>query len=433
MGSRDLCHPQSQVNIFLPLLIATTSMHCERVFNPRLAGKPIVVLSNNDGCVVARSNEAKALGIPMGAPYFQFQDVFKRNNVIIFSSNYALYGQMSQRVMQTLEQFTPELEIYSIDEAFLLLVDEPFLSSTARQIKKTVYQWTGIPVSIGIAPTKTLAKVANRYAKKNLPHEGFFILNDENIKETMLKDLDVQDIWGIGHQISALLYRNGIRTAWELACIDDTWIKKNLSVVGLRTVWELRGISCLTLDEVAPPKKSIVCSRSFGSAVHTESDLAEALSSYVALAAEKLRNQESLASFLDIFLNTSRFKEEEYYSNSVHITLPIPSDYTPSLIHYAKYGLSRIYRNGFAYKKVGVMLGGIVSNKAIQQDLFVKNEAPNQKHRILMQLMDQTNAKYGRDTLKLAAQGINQSWKMRRDKCTKHFTTSWDDLLQIKI
>lgn len=406
---------------------------CERVFNPKLIGKPIVVLSNNDGCVVARSNEAKALGIPMGAPFFQYRDVFERNKVIVFSSNYTLYGQMSQRIMQTLHQFTPEMEIYSIDEAFLRFIDEPSLSSQMRHMKQTVYQWTGIPVSIGVAPTKTLAKVANRYAKKKLPQEGFFILNEAKTRELLLKDLDVQDVWGIGYQISALLYRNGIRTAWELACTDDHWIKKNLSVVGLRTVWELRGISCLTLEEAAPPKKSIVCSRSFGSAVYTEADLAEALSSYVASAAEKLRKQECIASFLNVFLNTSRFKEEEYYSNSVHVTLPIPSDYTPHLIHYAKFGLKNIYREGFAYKKVGVMLGGIVSNKAVQQDFFVENKAPDRKHQILMQLMDQTNAKYGKDTLKLAAQGVNQLWKMRRERCTKHFTTSWDDLLQIKI
>jgi len=405
---------------------------CERVFNPSLIGKPIVVLSNNDGCAIARSNEAKALGIPMGAPYFQYQELFKKNKVVVFSSNYTLYGQMSHRVMQTLEQFTPDMEVYSIDEAFLRLADKE-INSYARHIKQTVYQWTGIPVSIGVASTKTLAKVANRYAKKHRPQEGFFIINDDNLKEKILKDFAVQDVWGIGHQISALLHRNGIRTAWELANLDDHWIKKNLSVVGLRTVWELRGISCLALEEAAPPKKSIVCSRSFGSAVHSEEELAEALSSYVASAAERLRSQESLASFLDVFINTSRFKEEEYYGNSVHVTLPIPTDYTPNLIHYAKVGLRRIFKSGFAYKKVGVMLGGIVSNKAVQQDLFVCSKVPNPRHQVLMQLMDQTNAKYGKESLKIAAQGITQRWKAKRNQCTDHFTTSWDGLLQIKI
>lgn len=406
---------------------------CERVFNPSLKGKPIVVLSNNDGCVIARSNEAKALDIPMGAPYFKYADLFKNNRVVVLSSNYTLYGQMSHRVMQTLEQFSPDLEIYSIDEAFLRLVDETSINSYARQIKQTVYQWTGIPVSIGIAPTKTLAKVANRYAKKNLPHEGFFILDDDNLREKILGNLPVQDVWGIGHQISALLYRNGIRTAWELTCMDDNWIKKNLSVVGLRTVWELRGISCLSLEEAAPPKKTIICSRSFGAAVYQEADLAEALSTYVASAAERLRDQESLVSFLEVFLNTSRFKDEEYYGNSVHVTFPVPTDYTPFLIRYAKYGLNRIYRSGFAYKKVGVMLGGIVSNKAIQQDFFVENQVSDQRHRILMQIMDRANSKYGKDIIKLAAQGIKQPWKMKRRKCSDHFTTAWDDILKINI
>lgn len=406
---------------------------CERVFNPKLCNKPVVVLSNNDGCVVARSNEAKKLGIPMGAPFFQYKDLFLRHRVCVFSSNYTLYGQMSHRVMQTLEQFTPDLEIYSIDEAFLQFFQDSSLLAKTRQIKQTVHQWTGIPISIGIAPTKTLAKVANRHAKKNPSCEGAFILNDEKAREDILKDLEVQDVWGIGQQISALLRRNGIRSAWDLACADDQWVKKNLSVVGLRTVWELRGVSCLNLEMTVSPRKSIVCSRSFGREVFSETDLAEALSSYVASAAERLRNQESLTSFLEVFLNTNRFKEGSYYGQTVHITLPIPSDYTPNLIHYAKDGLKKIYKSGLAYKKIGVMLGGIVSNRAVQQNLFIKHSELDEKHRTLMQLMDKMNAKYGKETLKLAAQGIHPSWKMKRDKCTNHFTTRWDSLLQIKI
>lgn len=406
---------------------------CERVFNPHLRGKSIVILSNNDGCVIARSNEAKELGIPMGAPYFQYADFIKKNGVIALSSNYTLYGQMSQRVMQTLETFTPDLEIYSIDEAFLSLTNVSTLDFQAQQIKQTVYQWTGIPVSIGVASTKTLAKTANRHAKKHHKKESFFILNDSEHQEKILKQFLVEDVWGIGHQTRVLLHQNGIRTAWDLACMDDSWIKKNLSVVGLRTVWELRGISCLHLEEVTLPKKSIVCSRSFGSNVYTKSDLAEALSSYVASAAERLRNQEGLASFLEIFLHTSRFKEDNYYSNSTYMNLHIPTDYTPSLIHYAKKGLNKIYRQGLAYKKIGVMLGGIVSNKTVQHDLFLENTISDPKKRVLMQLMDKTNAKYGKNKLKLAAQGITQSWKTKRNKCTNHFTTSWDDLLQINI
>ncbi len=378
--------------------------------------------------MIARSNEAKALDIPMGAPYFQYKDIFKKQNVNVLSSNYTLYGQMSHRVMQTLEQFSPEIEVYSIDEAFMVIETVANLS----QMKQTVYQWTGIPVSIGVASTKTLAKVANRYAKKKVPYEGYFILNDA-IQEKILKDFPVEDVWGIGRQITTLLHRNGIRTAWELASADDHWIKKNLTVVGLRTVWELRGISCLSLEEAVPPKKSIICSRSFGKEVYHEADLAEALSTYVASAAERLRNQESITSYLDVFLNTCRFKEEGYYSQSVHMTMPIPTDYTPCLIQYAKQGLSRIFKKGFAYKKIGVMLGGIVSNKAVQQDFFAQTKVMDQRQKTLMQLIDATNAKYGKDALKFAAQGIDQTWKMKRSKCSSHFTTSWDALLQIKI
>jgi DNA polymerase V len=407
---------------------------CERVFNPRLRNKPVVVLSNNDGCVVARSNEAKKLGVPMGAPFFQYKELFQRHGVFVFSSNYTLYGQMSHRVMQTLEQFSPELEIYSIDEAFLQFPQEASLDKKARHIKQTIYQWTGIPISVGIAPTKTLAKVANRHAKHNPACEGTFILNDEQCRERILKDLEVQEVWGIGHQISALLHRNGIRSAWDLACADDQWIKKKLTVTGLRTVLELRGMSCLNLETAAPPRKSIVCSRSFGREVFSETDLAEALSSYVAAASERLRKQNGLASYLEVFLNTNRFKEEAYYSQTVHITLPIPSAYTPTLIQHAKAGLHKIYRSGLGYKKIGVMLGGIVSDQAVQQNLFVSNPGwQDAKQRTLMQLMDKLNGKYGKETLKLGAQGVDPTWKMKRERCTHHFTTRWDSLLQIKI
>ena len=406
---------------------------CERVFNPRLWNKPIVVLSNNDGCVVARSNEAKALGIPMGAPAFQYADLFKKHRVIVLSSNYTLYGQMSHRVMQTLSQFTPEMEIYSIDEAFLQLENQLKLPSECKKIKQTVYQWTGIPVSIGIAPTKTLAKVANRYAKKKLPQEGFLILENEALRNEILRNFEVGDVWGIGSQKTSLLHRNGIRTAWDLACAEDGWVKKHLTIVGLRTVWELRGISCLPLEEAVAPKKSIVSSRSFGREVLVEEELAEALSNYVATAAEKLRNQESAASFLEVFLNTSRFKEGSYYANSIHISLPQPTDYTPHLIQFSKSGLSKIFKAGFAYKKIGVMFGGLVSNRALQQNLFFKPTLSDAKQRIIMHLIDQANAKYGKEAIKYAAQGVAKSWAMKRDQCTAHFTTSWHELLNVRI
>jgi DNA polymerase V len=352
--------------------------------------------------------------------------------VHIFSSNFALYGEMSARVMATLAQFTSEMEIYSIDEAFLELGESGTLNAEADHIRSVVNQWTGIPVSIGIAPTKTLAKAANRHAKKKCTEKGFFILKEEEIP-LLLKGMPVEDVWGVGSRLKERLAAKGIRTAWEYACMDDAWVKKNLSVVGLRTVWELRGIPCLSLEEAPEPKKSILCSRSFGVEVTTEEALGEALSNYVASAAERLRDQSSLASFLEVFAHTSRFKTDAYYSNRAHVTLPIPTDFTPSLMHYAKEGLKKIYREGFAYKKVGVMLGGIVSNEALQLDLFTDCKQTDVKKRSLMELMDKANAKYGRNTLKMASQGISQEWKSRRSKCTAHFTTSWDELLEIKI
>lgn len=405
---------------------------CERVFNPRLWHKPLVVLSNNDGCVVARSNEAKALGIPMGAPAFEYAPLFKCHQVVVLSSNYTLYGQMSHRVMQTLSQFSPEMEIYSIDEAFLHMENSPSLPSELRQIKEKVTQWTGIPVSIGAAPTKTLAKVANKYAKKKLPREGFMILSEEKLREEILTSFPVGDVWGIGPQKTAFLCRNGIKTAWELACAEDKWIEKNLTITGLRTAWELRGIACMPLEEFAPSKKSIVCSRSFGREVFKKAELEEALANYAASAAERLREQKSAASFLEVFLSTSRFKEGNYYANSIHVALPQPTDYTPHLIHFAKIGLSRIFKEGFAYKKIGVMMGGLACSDSLQQTLFLMSQLSDEKQRIIMRFMDHANAKYGGEALKYAAQGIKKEWSMRRNRCTARFTTSWDDLLTIQ-
>jgi DNA polymerase V len=405
---------------------------CERVFNPRLWNKPVVILSNNDGCVIARSNEAKALGIPMGAPAFKYRDLFERQRVITLSSNYELYGEMSHRVMHTLAQFTPDIEIYSIDEAFLH-IDSANLAAESRRIKETVYQWTGIPVSVGIAPTKTLAKAANRHAKKKLPQEGVFILNDADLQKKILSYMPVEEVWGIGQQIAAKLKRNQLYTGWDLANANDGWVKKHLTVVGLRTVWELRGTSCLSLEEAPAPKKSIVCSRSFGCEVTEEEELAEALASYTARAAEKVRHQGSAAAFIEVFLCTNRFKEELVYANAAQLILPQPTDFTPHLIHFAKQALHKIFRDGLSYKKVGVMLGGLVPKNSFQQDLFHKNTPSLLKQQRLMQLMDQTNRRYGKGTMKLAAEGVAQPWKMQRNQCSPHFTTRWEDLLSIRI
>lgn len=399
---------------------------CERVFNPALRNRPVVVLSNNDGCVIARSKEAKKW-VPMGAPFFKNRELFQQYGIISCSSNYALYGDMSRRVMATLGDYTPDLQVYSIDEAFLLL--EPRnLEKICPEIQSGVLQRTGIPVSVGIARTKTLAKVANHLAKQD---KGNFILYPHQ-EEAVLRELPVDEIWGIGRQLSDFLNRNGIRNAWEFRECGDDWIKKHMTVVGLRTAWELRGISCLELEELPPSKKAILSSRSFGRPVTELSEVAEAVASYTSRAAEKMRNQESLASYIEVFVLTDRFKED-YYSNSMQMVLPHPTDYTPVLIHYAKWGLEKILYKGYRYKKAGIMLGGLVPAGNYQPDLFASNTKLQEKQQRIMQLMDQMNQSHGRKVLRFAAEGIEQPWQMKREKCSPCYTTRWSEILKIKI
>lgn len=404
---------------------------CERVFDPSLHGSPLVILSSNDGCIIARSNEAKALGIPMGAPAFQYASLIQQQNVIVRSSNFALYGDMSKRVMRTLAQFTPDIQVYSVDEAFLLLEKEN-VKEYMQKIRSTVLQWTGIPTSIGAATTKTLAKVANYYAKKYVQKEGVFFLTPA-LEQPILKSLPVEEIWGIGRRITDFLSRQGIRSAWELRNADDLWIRKHLSVTVLRTVWELRGISCLELEEAPAAKKSIMTSKSFGYPLFDFKEIAEALASYTARAAEKMRGQESSASYLEVFLLSSPSRDEEYYHNAVQMILPQPTDYTPELTHYAKEGLQAIFREKILYKKTGVMLGGLVPKNNYQLDLFMAKNENQEKRDGLMQLIDQTNRQFGRGTLKFAAEGVKQTWKAKKANCSKRYTTQWKEILSIKL
>jgi len=393
---------------------------CERVFNPKLWKQPVVVLSNNDGCVVARSREAKALNIPMGAPAFKYQKLFNEKDVFVYSSNYTLYGDMSHRVMQVLEQFSPKMEIYSIDEAFLLIEDSDPIS-LAREIRRKVFRWTGIPVSVGIGETKTLAKVANHIAKKNREHKGVFLFGSDQD----LVRFPLEDIWGIGRRLSPRLKGRGILTPLQLKEAPNDWIRKHFSVTLLKTVLELRGISCLKLEEVYAKKKSITCSRSFGEPVTELKGLEEAASSYVAKAAEKLRKQGSLAGHLTVYLCTSFFIENPY-SNSASISLPIATDYTPDLIKVAKSLLRGIFRPGYAYKKVGVIFNDLC--EGCQGDLFCTR---GPLHTRSMQMLDQINASYGKTTLQYAAEGIEKPWQMRRQQTSSHFTTNWDQLLSV--
>ena len=407
---------------------------CERLFNPKWIKRPVAVLSCNDGCIVARSQEIKAWGIPMGAPYFEWADFLKARDAVVCSSNFALYADISHRVMQTLSYFNPDLEIYSIDEAFLLLkgVKDPL--QHCRHLRQKVLQWTGIPVSIGIATTKTLSKVANRSAKKNLAYQGVYFPSQKEI-DFILKNLEVGEIWGIGSRLSHFLAKRGIFTAGQLRDQPDLWIKKNLTVVGLRTVLELRGIPCLDLEEVQAAKQSIMTSRSFGRPVLAKEEIKEAVCSYTVRGAEKLREQASLASWLQIFITTSfHHHEEGYYGNQVYFTLPQPTDFTPTLLNYASEGVEAIFRPGFSYKKAGILLGGLVPATCYQQDLFVKQELKEEvKRKAAMDLLDTANHKFGYKVLQFASEGIDQGWQMKREMRTPCFTTRWSDLLTIYI
>lgn len=410
---------------------------CERVFNPKLNNKPIVVLSNNDGCIVARSNEAKAMGIGMGEPFFKFKSTIERNRVHVFSSNYTLYGDMSRRVMSTLSYFAPEFEIYSIDEAFLNLRGCDKLDGFAnlaeygRHIRDTVVKWTGIPVSIGIARTKTLAKVANKLAKKSPKANGVLDLVNSPYVDKALERIYVWDVWGIGRRHGKRLIDKGIVNAKMLRDIDDKAIRKQMGIVGLRLVYELRGISCLTLETVTPPRKGIVSSRSFGRKVTCINELREAVAAYVTKAAIKLRNQHSAAQLLTVFMLTNPFSEgDEQYSNSIVIRLPNATSNSAELIHYAMLGVERIYRDGFKYKKAGVMLDDLIPDDQVQATLFDFSNIEKQKK--IMATLDKVNDKMGVDTLKFAAQGCTQPWKMKCELRTPRYTTSWKELAEVR-
>jgi len=401
---------------------------CERLFNPKLIGKPVVVLSNNDGCIIARSEEAKALGIGMGEPFFRRQAFLRQHSVQVFSSNYALYGDISQRVMAVLQELEPQVEIYSIDEAFLLLPagENSGTLACARNIRATIRQWVGIPVSIGIGPTKTLAKLANRIAKKNRECGGVFALCGRQQQDELLHSLEAGDVWGIGRRHARSLADCGIRTARDLRDCEDAWLRKKLSVTGLRTAMELRGISCLPLALAPVARKSITSSRSFGKPVRSLAELTEALATYVTVAGEKLRQEGLAAGCLQVFLATSRFREgERQYSNSKTVALPAPSALTPELIRYARFCLGEIFREGYVYQKVGVVLADLLPQGRRQGFLFQEDEPERLP---LMAAVDRINSRWGRDTVQYAVAGFSRGWKNRQERKSPAYTTSWQDL-----
>lgn len=407
---------------------------CERAFRPELKNRPVVVLSNNDGCIIARSNEAKAAGIGMGTPYFKCRGVLERNRVAVFSSNYALYGDMSARVMRVLTRFCPAVEVYSIDEAFADLSGVPGGPLRfARRLRATVEQWTGIPVSVGIAPTKTLAKLANQFAKKQPRCRGVFDFLSSPAPDRVLRWTDIEDVWGIGPRHARRLRKQGVRTAFDFRDLPQAWVKKKMTVTGLHTLLELRGLPCLEFAEGTVDKKTIVSSRSFGRPVSTLDDLLEATSQYTTRAAEKLRRQESVASSVMVFLQTNSFKlGQPQYSNAHSIPLRVSTAHTPTLIRTARSGLRHIFREGYDYKKCGVMLSGLEPADGRWLSLLDLQPDAHSRHAPLMRTIDELNHRWGRDTLQYASSSINGTWRMRREMRSPRYTTAWDELLEVR-
>ena len=401
---------------------------CERVFNPSLNGKPIVVLSNNDGCVIARSNEAKVLGIKMGVPAYQIKGLVKQHDVAVFSSNYVLYGDMSGRVMSMLAELAPEIEVYSIDEAFLNLEGIQNLQILGSEIVRQVTRGTGIPVSVGIAPTKTLAKVANKFAKKYPAYNRLCIIDTEDKRTKALQLTGIGDVWGIGRKQAAKLEKQGVRTAYDFTQLPGSWVRKNMTVTGERTWKELRGISCIDMEIAPPAKKQICTSRSFGKRVEDIDTMSEAIATHASTCAKKLRQQKSYAMSLMVYIHTNNFREDlpQYWKNTI-VQLPIPTSDTLEIVEYALSGLKTIFMEGYQYKKAGVIITEITTNA--QLGLF--DSIDRDKRERLMQVVDKINGKF-QHHVKLAVQGSGRDWKLKQEQLSQRYTTDINEVIIIK-
>ena len=404
---------------------------CERLFNPRIRKKPVVVLSNNDGCIISRSNEAKALGIKMGEPYFKARDIILKNKVEVFSSNYSLYGDLSRRVMRTLKRFNSDIEVYSIDEAFMDLSNyiDTEVESVGREIRQTVLKWTGIPTSIGIAKTKTLSKVENHIAKKK--QSGVTsLIGIENL-DPILEKVEINDVWGVGRQLTKFYQKNGIYNATQLKNKSNTWIKKSSNVLSSRTAMELRGVPCIDIETTQTKRKSCVVSRSFGKRIETFQELKEAVANYCLNASEKIRSESLVAKAITVFVRTSPFQRNfGYYSNSKTVDFPIATNNSIETVKTAVASLESIFKNGYRYQKAGVMLTGL-SNADGKKNLFSSEK--DEKINSLMRSMDNTNYRYGRATLSLASAGVHKKWNMRRQYSSKIDTADFYSLPKIRI
>jgi len=404
---------------------------CERVFRPDLDGKPLVVLSNNDGCVIARSAESKALGIKMGAPWFKLHDVARQHGIVAFSSNYPYYADMSNRVMSILAQFSPDQEVYSIDESFLDLTGCGAIRDRAYEIRKRVLAWTGLIVCVGIGPSKTLAKLANHVAKKHPKSQGVF---DYNIltpaqQNNVLANLAAGDVWGIGSKLARRLAELGIATVLQLRDADIPAMRARYGIVMEKIIRELRGEACIDIEEIEPVKKQIVSSRSFGQAVTELAELQDAVAHFISNAAEKLRRQKSVAGLLQVFVMTDRFRPEKpQYNPCLSVPLSVPTADSLELNRRAFQAVAQIYRSGYEYKKAGVVLSGIQPERILQKDLFSAAEAmPTAK---LMATLDRINVRYGRGTLKLSSDGLQRAWVMKAEHKSPGYTTDWEQIAQ---
>ncbi|MDL2255322.1 Y-family DNA polymerase [Parabacteroides sp. OttesenSCG-928-K15] len=406
---------------------------CERVFDSSLEGKPVIVLSNNDGCAIARSNEAKALGIKMGANFFEIEDLVKKHNVQVFSTNFVLYADMSIRMKGLFARFCPEVEDYSIDEAFLDFTgfDKKKLRAHCLEMAQTVKQGIGIPISVGVAPTKTLAKVANKFAKKYPGYKSVCLIDTEEKRIKALQKTQIGDVWGIGRRHSKRLLEMGVNTAYDFTLLPREWVRKHMTVVGERTWRELHGEPSIKMETVQPDKQSIMVSRSFGKMIEDIEVIREAVSNYACMAASKLRKQKSCARSLLVFVDTNPFRDDlPQYSQHVIINLPVASNSSMEIVSYVSEGLTKIFKPGYKYKKAGVMLMDICDQNAVQGNIW--DTIDREKHKRLMEVLDNTNDRYGRNTLKLAVLGDGEQWKIKQERLSPCYTTRITDFPKVK-
>lgn len=400
---------------------------CERIFRPDLKGRPIVVLSNNDGCIVAMSSEAKGLNIPRGTPLFQLQNLFRANNVEVFSSNYTLYGDISKRVMNIIMEATDSVEVYSIDEAF---ADWEFHDpiDQAYRLRKRILNWVGMPVSIGIAETKTLAKIANHIGKKN--SSGLFEITEE-IRERVLKETPIEDVWGIGRQTTLFLRSRKVYTAYDFIKMEDWWVKKNLTIVALRTKWELEGRKAIDMEEEVKENRAIISSKSFGSPIEDLKNLIEGTKSYVHDAFHKMVRQKLKAKSITLYLTTNNFRvNDKQYKNAITMDFPDYTDYLPDFVKAADKGIRQIYREGFKYKKTSVMLINLRLDREITPDLFTLKD-PRKKQ--IQQSINSINSRYGKGTIGCGIKKkTTAKWHMKQEFLSPRYTTAWDEIPLVK-